>query len=105
MLSKRLILGIGSSLLALAALVTIGFAVAQQQVTVVTLVAENPYDGMILKFEPPYDYTVQKINTPDGVEVSHLKGLINSDSYHPIVLVDVPEGLDSIQIEIEVNKR
>ncbi len=100
----RLIISLGPGLLVLAALITVGFAVTQQT-TVVTLRAENPYDGMIVPIELPFKYSVLNVDSPKGVEVSYLEGLISADAYHPIVLVDVPEGLGSLQIAIEVNKR
>ncbi len=87
----------------LSALLTVGMAVSQQA-TVVNLRAENPYRGMIVPIELPFEYSVAEVKSPEGVEVSYLEGPISADAYHPIVLVDVPDGLGSLQISIEVKR-
>ena len=102
-MSKRLFLSLTSGLLVLATLITVGFATTQQT-TVVNLRAENPYDGMIVPIELPFEYSVAEVKAPEGVQVSYLEGQISADAYHPIVLVDVPDGLGSLQIAIEVKR-
>lgn len=87
----------------LGALLTVAVAVSQQT-TVVNLRAENPYDGMIVPIELPFEYSVADVKAPEGVEVSYLEGPISADAYHPIVLVDVPDGIASLQIAIEVKR-
>ena len=100
LISKRLILA-----LAIIPILGIGLLFTWlAQPTIIHISAEKMEDGKSVPITMSWDYSVDRVNAPEGVYVEYTRGVIPANTEHRIVFVDVPDGLASVQIELEVSK-